>query len=511
MASEIVDLMSWDALAISRKNKKSLESQNQRVVIDFDCFYIALIAYIAHGFSTRQIELISKAKTICECLIASDGMDLKFEEAFCSLLLGQGGETEAVEKLCQLEINGTSSSRSSGSISPVKDIKDKGSSSQLLETWLKDAVLCVFLDTYDCSPSLANFFGGPKRILRGSKQSLGSLKPVPSINHRSPSIGILSELRASGEQSRINSSEHIGEPVKQLAPANLQRQLTSDKSTGSTGSPSIQLRRNLGLHHAKFWESWCFSGEIGRISCAMVVGCFIFSTFKLLALQFGNACRIPYKLHSGYPKLNTYSSAWTMNGSPGPESTTFTYNKVCLQLQKLLSVVRLNHNHQTNTRTAEDAWPSDDLSSVTTTPATAGTLLHRMQMPPEEAETLVKQWQEIKSEALGPSHQIQALPEILTGSMLLKWQDLAHSAKTRSCFWRFVLLQLSILRADLVLDDVGCEIAEIEAVLEEAAELVDESQPRKPSYHSTYKVQYVLKRQDDGLWKFCRGGIQSTI
>lgn len=32
---------------------------------------------------------VIKAKTICECLIASEGVDLKFEEAFCSLLLGQ--------------------------------------------------------------------------------------------------------------------------------------------------------------------------------------------------------------------------------------------------------------------------------------------------------------------------------------------------------------------------------------------------------------------------------------
>jgi len=31
---------------------------------------------------------INKAKSICECLIASEGIDLKFEEAFCLFLLG---------------------------------------------------------------------------------------------------------------------------------------------------------------------------------------------------------------------------------------------------------------------------------------------------------------------------------------------------------------------------------------------------------------------------------------
>ncbi|KAJ6838653.1 plastid division protein CDP1, chloroplastic [Iris pallida] len=509
-ATEIVDIISWDALAIARKNKKSLESQNQRVIVDFDCFYMALIAHIALGFSTRQINLISKAKTICECLIASDGMDLKFEQAFCSLLLGQVGEMEAVEKLRQLDINGTSSLRSFGSIVPVKDIKEKCSSSQLLETWLKDAVLCVFPDTQDCSPSLANFFGGPKRNLRASKQNLGTLKPIPSVTHQSPSIGLFPRLRTSGEQSRIDSSEHLGEAVKQLALPNLQGQLAVGKAIGSTGDPQLQLRRNLGLHHAKLWESWCFSGDLaGRVSCAVLVGCLIFSTFKLLALQFGYPSKVSNRLQSSYPKSNISSPTWSMNCSPGSQRNNVFNNTVVGQLRKLLAVIRLNHNHQTSEVSAQDAWPSDSLSSPTTTSAIAGSLLKRTQMPQEEAEALVKQWQDIKSEALGPDHQIQALPEILTESMLLKWQDLANLAKTRSCFWRFVLLQLSILRADIVLDEVGSEIAEIEAILEEAAELVDESKPRKPSYYSTYKVQYVLKRHNDGSWKFCRGGIQS--
>lgn len=58
MATEIVDLLPWDDLAITRKNKKSLESQNQRVIIDFNCFYMAMIAHIALGFSSRQTNLV---------------------------------------------------------------------------------------------------------------------------------------------------------------------------------------------------------------------------------------------------------------------------------------------------------------------------------------------------------------------------------------------------------------------------------------------------------------------
>lgn len=61
MASEIVELLQWDNLALTRKNKKSIESQNQRVVIDFNCFYVVLLAHIALGFSSKQIDLVITA------------------------------------------------------------------------------------------------------------------------------------------------------------------------------------------------------------------------------------------------------------------------------------------------------------------------------------------------------------------------------------------------------------------------------------------------------------------
>lgn len=60
---------------------------------------------------------------------------------------------------------------------------------------------------------------------------------------------------------------------------------------------------------------------------------------------------------------------------------------------------------------------------------------------------------------------------------------MADEAKNRSCFWRFVLLQLSVIRAEILLDRAGAEMAEIEALLEEAAELVNETQLKNPNYY----------------------------
>ncbi|PQQ18229.1 plastid division protein CDP1 chloroplastic [Prunus yedoensis var. nudiflora] len=251
MASEIVDLLPWDDLAITRKNKKSLESQNQRVVIDFNCFYIVLIAHIALGFSSKQKELIDKAKTICECLIASEGTDLKLEETFCLFLLGQGNEAMVVEKLQKLELNSNSAARN-----PIsgKEVKHTGGANQTLEMWLKDAVLAVFPDSRDCPPSLANFFGGERRTSL-SKKSKVAPQNLPILT------------------------------VKQLAPTDLQSPLILGKtgSGSSASASSVQLKRNLGMHHDKVWNGWVARGVlVGRITFVAVLGCIVFASLSLV-------------------------------------------------------------------------------------------------------------------------------------------------------------------------------------------------------------------------------------
>lgn len=440
LATEIVDILPWDSLAITRKNKKSLESQNQRVVIDFNCFYTALMAHIALGFSSKQSDLINKAKTICECLMASEGIDLKFEEAFCSFLLGQGDEAKAVEKLQQLELNANSASRSR---IPGKEIKDSSAAKPLLEIWLKDAVLGVFPDTRDCCPSLINFFGGEKRQSKGGQEVISSV----------------SERRNAALSDGTNSFRHHGSAVKQLAQANMESLSTSEKKVAS-----VEIKKNVGREYNKVWTS---------ASLVTVVGCIVLVSLQLSGMKFGRWGCVK-------PNVKTASSlAWSTECCNG-------------RLKKLVAMVKMKLSK----------WPADAESRSDDD----GVVVYRKRsMALEEAENLVKQWQVVKAEALGPNHQVDSLSEILDESMLVQWQDLADAAKAKSCFWRFVLLKLSVVRADILSDGMS---AEIEALLEEAAELVDESQPKKPNYYSTYKICYILRRQDDGSWRFCEGDIQ---
>ncbi|ESR54666.1 hypothetical protein CICLE_v10018888mg [Citrus x clementina] len=528
MAAEVVDLLPWDDLAITRKNKKSLESQNQRVVIDFNCFYIALIAHVALGFSSRQIELISKAKTICDCLIASESIDLKFEEAFCLFLLGQGTEAEAVEKLQQLELNSNPAMRSSFSGKEKKEISGAKPSvlpvklgtclpsscflfsideipvlTQLREMWLKDAVLSVFPDTQDCSPSLVNFFKGEKKT-PAIKKCKGPPQTPLTMSQRPLSSALASDGRDfEDSHTSIKSSRHLGSAVKQLTPTDLQSPLVASKnSNGNNVSPSsAQLERGLGLQRSKVWESW-LAGRNGieRIAFAAVLGCIMFLAVKLSGIR-SNSVR---NLSSSQQNMQMSSFVRTTDSSLDDSlgRTCIKRHGVASRLTELIKMVKLLFRNTSDTLYSQSSCLPASLS-------TSNIAVTQRPMPLEEAEALVKQWQAIKAEALGPNHEVHSLSEALDESMLVQWEALADAAKARSCYWRFVLLQLTIVQADIISHGGVGEIAEIEAVLEEAAELVDESQPKNPNYYSSYKIRYVLRKKDDGTWRFCKGDIQT--
>ncbi|GJN01332.1 hypothetical protein PR202_ga18591 [Eleusine coracana subsp. coracana] len=482
LATEIVDLLSWDTLATTRKNKKSLESQSQRAVVDFNCFYVAMLAHLALGFSSRQTELIKKAKTICECLVASESTDMKFEESFCSYLLGeissQETGTTVFEKLQQLQSNGSPNSKDYG-LAKKKDSSDKFTVNQSLVRYFWP---CSFkankLQNYLTLPQhclgsnsvllnvlcQANFFGAPKRNLSTPKQNLGSSRLVRLSSQPS---SISSYNRSSGEQTpRLTPNSQLGEAVKQLAPTNLGLHSSMDRAVNGSVTTSVPLKRNPGSDSLRSLELWGLTGDIvGKLAYSAFLGFVVFGTLKLLRFQFG---------HTGSPNPSRGSaSILPLNEASAPEDSLITssFRKHFENLSKMLWL-----NNRLYSRSEEkDKYP---------VPNDVAVAVRRQKMDIGEAESLVKQWQDIKSEVLGPDYQIDMLPEILDGSMLSKWQDLALVAKDQSCYWRFVLLNLSIAHAEIILDEVGAgEAAEIDAVLEEAAELVDDSQPKKPCYY----------------------------
>lgn len=473
-AVEIVELLTWDSLANTRKNKKSLESQNQRVVVDANCLYTVMMAHIALGFSSKQIEMIKKGKSICESLVASEGIDLKLEEAFCLFLLGQGDEAVVIERLQQVESNLNSTSRT---LLSRMDIKDASNAKKLLESWVKDAILGLFKDTRDFSPSLDKFFGGEKKVSENKHKKRGS-QTSPGLNHRPLSPNLSSDWRIEDH----TSLPRLGSTVKQLTPSNLQGPLIAN-SMKPESYPSVQLKRNLGAHYDKVWEVWLDpNNTIKYMSFVTAMFCLLFATFKLIGVR---GVRGPRR-----------ASSWAHTGSL-TESSRGLWGSACSKgnlVAKMVTTLWSTQKKKVNGG-VQDLGLSFDIC--------------KRSMSVEEAESLVKKWQSIKAEALGPNYKVNNLVDVLDESMLLQWKELAESAKDRCCFWRFVLLQLTILRADILSDVKGKEMAEIEALVEEAAELVDASHQKNPNYYSTYKIRYLLKRQDDGSWRFCEGDVQT--
>lgn len=481
MAAEIVELLTWDSLANTRKNKKSLESHNQRVVVDTSSLYTVMMAHLALGFSSKQIEMIKKAKTICECLVASEGVDLKLEEAFCLFLLGQGDEAVVIERLQQLESNLNSTSRT---LISGKDIKDASNGKKLLESWVNNAVLGLFPDTRNCSPSLDNFFVGEKKVYE-NKHRKRATQTSPGLSHRPFSPALRTP------EDHTSTSQRLGSTVKQLTPSDLQGPLIAN-SIKAESYPSVQLKRNLGIHPDKVWEVWLDpNNAIRYMSLMTAMVCLCFATFKLTGVRIWGSTRATNWAY-GEPRASTSSLSDGLWGSARNKG-----NLIANRIRKLsiLKKKKVNNAH-------EDKGLEDSSTA-------ASTISSRRLMDVEEAETLVKQWQSVKAEALGPNYRVNNLVDVLDELMLLQWKALAEEAKERSCFWRFVLLQLSIVRADILSDGMGKEMAEIEALVEEAAELVDASHQNNPNYYSTYTIRYLLKRQDDGSWRFCEGDIQS--
>ncbi|XP_052201592.1 protein ACCUMULATION AND REPLICATION OF CHLOROPLASTS 6, chloroplastic [Diospyros lotus] len=120
------------------------------------------------------------------------------------------------------------------------------------------------------------------------------------------------------------------------------------------------------------------------------------------------------------------------------------------------------------------------------------------------AEDLVRKWQNIKSQALGPDHYLEKLSEVLDGHMLNIWNERAAEISQHGWFWDYVLLNLTI---DSVTVSVDGRRALVEATLEESASLTDVSHPEhNDSYSSTYTTRYEMSFTKSG-WKITEGAV----
>ncbi|KAF7829605.1 protein ACCUMULATION AND REPLICATION OF CHLOROPLASTS 6, chloroplastic [Senna tora] len=148
------------------------------------------------------------------------------------------------------------------------------------------------------------------------------------------------------------------------------------------------------------------------------------------------------------------------------------------------------------------AMASDTMGAGSLEDEKSGELLPKMDA--RVAEALVRTWQNIKSQALGPDHCLGRLQEVLDGEMLKIWTDRAAEIAQLGWFYDYTLVNLNI---DSVTISQNGKRAVVEATLEESTHLTAIGHPEHDASNCrTYTTRYELSCSSSG-WKIVEGAV----
>ncbi|KAK8585158.1 hypothetical protein V6N13_139093 [Hibiscus sabdariffa] len=123
------------------------------------------------------------------------------------------------------------------------------------------------------------------------------------------------------------------------------------------------------------------------------------------------------------------------------------------------------------------------------------------------AEGIVRKWQHIKSEAFGPDHHLDKLPEVLDGQMLKTWTERAAEIAQLGWIYEYTLLNMTIDSVTLSLDG---RRAVVEATLEESTRLTDVHHPENNASNvQSYTTRYEMYCSKAG-WKITEGSVYKS-
>lgn len=212
----------------------------------------------------------------------------------------------------------------------------------------------------------------------------------------------------------LNSSQHLYTAVEQLAPTDSHSPVVSAKNSDESDAsmPSVQLKRNLGLQQNKIWDGWLSQSSLIRgVSVVALLGCTVFFALKLKGTRSGRLQSVPIWV-LGKPHSESDSFLWKTE-SENAKRNLMNGSGIVGNIKPLLDMFKMHHGTRPHTLYPKSsplaATLSNSVSEVRTRP-----------MLTEDAEELVRQWENIKAEALGPTHQIYSLSEILDESMLVQ-------------------------------------------------------------------------------------------
>lgn len=413
--------------------------------------YLAACSAIARGFAYWEPHYILKAQGFLKRLEQDhqhqgNTTDVYLEQSICALLLG---ETETA-------INQIQNTQETESLAQIQAYASQaGDEPDFLlglcnyaEQWLESVLFPKFLDLINQSASLKDYFAS-----ESVQQTLESFQ----ANEASPQ-----EPREDTEPviaATPPSSETESQPENELKQWNLpvseQPSAQAAEAASNQASPAASRPRRRKRPPSRRLR---FSSKVSRIMALILIGGVGLSAIALFS--FG--------IYRGVNAL------WT---------NLFDEQSVELESESL--AIELNNPIVTIPASNSDSQQQGGSATANT----------EIPLNRDRAEQIIRTWLTRKAEAFGPDHQVDALNQILTGSLLSSRKTQAQTLEQNNSY-QYFRHSLSIESFSYPANDVTTE-GQITAVVREVAKFYDDGNLNESrSYDSTLKVRYDVVREN---------------
>lgn len=427
--------------------------------------YLAVYALLARGFTARQPALVSRAKQML--LRLGRRQDVHLEQAVCALLLGQTEEASRALELSQ-------------EYEPLAFIRENSQGAPDLlpglclygERWLQTSVFPHFRDLASLKASLKEYFADAQ--VQAYLEELPGEAENPQewavVEREIASVPVSSRVTRNQGATReaiapTASGSHRDSATATLTPSSISTLPTADRVSALTSeapvvgsslavdAPSRRQRRPRGgdesllpLPPGRSKKSGAKPARLLLVALASLVGAgligfLLLSTFGWLqrTLQGDNA-----KLQPNQPSVQIQDPPVAI---PEPGSQIVA--------------------------------PDGPINQ-------------------ETAEQVIQTWLTTKSIALGRSHQVDKLDQILVAPALSTWRSRAAKTKGSDAYWEY--------KHDIKVESVKTnksdpDSASVQATVKEGAEFYKGGKlDQNASYNDDLRVRYELVRKQ-GEWR----------
>lgn len=526
-----------DFLRFIQQLRASLTAAEQQALFEAEArrpsavaTYLAVYALIAGGFAQRQPALIRGAKLML--LRLGKRQDVHLEQAICALLLGQTEDaSQALELTQEYETLDFIREQSKNAPDLLPGLCMYG------ERWLQDEVFPHFRDLANKQVSLKEYFADkqvqaylealPAQEEDAANQwvAVGSgLSPTPKVERRQTSeweaVGAGVPVRnAAASFPSLSAGESVERPIS--GASRTSRGLPSSSATNYLEPPSEPReaqRTTTGLATTSLELGGSGSKALGGESSQTETNRSRSNTGteRRISRQRTEERTRAFVTTSQPPESEAQETALGRSPRPWQRSTAkflrsrSPQRSIGLAILLILALLAIGF---VSIRTF--GWIADMLGRLSGPSLQGEQPLVRLDRPvvaiPDPnsqplaakgplteaiAQQAIQKWFAIKSQALGPTHSVEQLQQILVGPALSKWQQWAEDIKQDNLHYKY---KHSVKVKSVAMNPDDPERAKVETEVNEAAQLYAGSKTID-SRDDTLLIRYDLVRKD-GQWR----------